>query len=211
MQASKMHWRIVESILNEIQCAVTFINYPLTPENTCGDTINMAADTYAYLCCENCQKMILMGDSAGGGLALALAQHIKAKDSMRKPSKIVLLSPWLDVSMDNDISVEQVSKELILDEETLKTIGKTYAGDLDTKNPLCSPLYGEMADIGEIALFTGTSEVLNMQAEILKEKATRNNNSPAYYEYEDMQHVWICFPIPEAKDAMEKICAFIKV
>ncbi len=210
MQANKMHWQIIDYILKEIQCTITFVDYPLVPEYTCIDTINMVINVYSYLCNSDNQEIILMGDSAGGGLALALAQYVNSNNLMPKPSKIVLFSPWLDVSMENDITEDQATKDLILDKDTLKIIGNRYAGDLSNKDYLCSPLYGNVAHIGEIALFTGTSEILNTQAKILKDKVLIENGSLSYHEYENMQHVWVGFPIPEAKDAMEKVCAFIK-
>lgn len=205
-----MHWKIIKHILNEIDCTITFINYPLVPEYTCFDTINMVMDAYSYLCNSSNQEIILMGDSAGGGLALALAQNISANNINSKPSKIILLSPWLDVSMQNEISEDLAARDLILDENTLKIIGKRYAGELNSANHLCSPLYGNLTDIGEIALFTGTSDILNGQAKILKDKVHENNGSLVYYEYENMQHVWVGYPIPEAKDALNKVCAYIK-
>ena len=88
-------------------------------------------------------------------------------------------------------------------------IGKKYAGELDTKHYLCSPLYGDLTNIGEIAIFTGTSDILNFQANILKDKIITNKDNLSYYEYKGMQHVWMGFPIPEATDAMEKVIDII--
>jgi len=210
LQANMMHWRIIEHILKKIQCKITFVDYPLVPECTCIDALNMVMNAYLDLCNSGQQEIVLMGDSAGGGLALSLAQKIKANNIKPKPSKIILLSPWLDVSMENEISEDQAARDLILNKSTLKIIGKKYAGELNTKSYLCSPLYGNTVDIGEIALFTGTSEILNAEAKKLKKKVLKSNSDLVYHEYKDMQHVWVGFPIPEAKDAMEEVYAFIK-
>lgn len=210
IQAKKMHWHLVKCMLREKHFKITFINYPLAPEFTCTDTIDMVSKAYSFLCKTNEQEIILMGDSAGGGLALALAQYTKTEGIQPKPTKIILLSPWLDISMENEISKEQEENDLILNRETLKTVGKTYAGDLDTKNYLCSPLYGDMINIGEILILTGTSEILNVQAKLLRDRSISNGCDLSYYEYEQMQHVWIGFPILEAKDAMDKVISFIR-
>ena len=209
LQASKMHWNIIDYILKEVKCMITFINYPLVPKSTCYDTINKVTEVYNYLCNNEAQEIILMGDSAGGGLALALAQNIKIKNIIPKPKKLILFSPWLDVSMKNDISFKQAKNDLMLDKDTLKTVGKRYAGELNVENPLCSPIFGDLTDIGEIALFTGTRDILNNQATELKEKIQKNKGNLIYHEYENMQHVWMTFPIPEAKDALLKVCEFI--
>ena len=209
LQANRTHWSIIDFILKEVQCAITFINYPLVPESSCANTINMVTQAYEYLCNTPAEEIVLIGDSAGGGLALALAQNIKAKNISPRPSKIVLFSPWLDVSIQTDVSKAQAQRDLILDKETLEIIGERYSGELSTKDPLCSPIFGDLTDIGEIALFTGTSDILNNQALMLKDKMLENKGALIYHEYEKMQHVWMSIPIPEAKDALMKACAFI--
>jgi len=209
MQATILHWKIVDYILSSIPCELTFINYPLAPEHTCTECIEVVKKIYTDLFKTSIQEIILMGDSAGGGLALALAQAIDAEKIEVKPNKILLLCPWLDVSMEDDLTKELQNKDLILNRETLQIIGKKYAGELDTKHYLCSPLYGDLTSIGEIAIFTGTNDILNFQANILKDKIINGCDNLSYYEYSGMQHVWMGFPITEATDAMEKIIDII--
>ena len=209
LQANIVHWKIVNSILSAVPCKLTFINYPLVPEYTCIDCIKIVNAIYKNLIEKNDKEIVLMGDSAGGGLAIALAQNIADENTNPKPKKIVLLSPWLDVSMEDDISKERQDKDLMLDKQTLKIVGQRYAGKLNTKNYLCSPLYGDIDNIGNIALFTGTNDVLNIQAKKLKEKASKCNSTLSYYEYADMQHVWMGLPMPEASDAIDKMVKFI--
>ena len=206
VEAVKIHWNIVSQLLNNTKCMITFINYPLSPEYTCRDIINTVMKIYAILCKQASYKTILAGDSAGGGLALALAQQIKKKGVLPEPEKIVLFSPWLDVSMPEEIPDELQKRDLFLDRETLRIAGKRYAGSFDTKNPICSPLYGDLNDIGDIALFTGTNEVLNLQARRLRERCEKI----CYFEYEGMQHVWVGFPISEAGNALDRAASFIE-
>ncbi|MHB8963821.1 MAG: alpha/beta hydrolase [Saccharofermentanales bacterium] len=210
LQANRRHWGIIDFVLKEVQCMITFINYPLVPESTCADTIERVMDVYQALCGEGPQEIILMGDSAGGGLALALAQTIKARNIMPAPSKIVLFSPWLDVSMDSIISDIKAKQDVILDADVLKIAGERYAGNMHTKDPRCSPLYGDLEGIGPIALFTGTKDILYGQAEALKDKVLGCNGRIVLHEYEEMHHVWMVFPIPEGRDVLQKACAFIK-
>lgn len=210
MQAQGIHWHIVDRIVSGTCCEITFINYPLAPESTCIDTIATVVDIYAELCKADERDIILMGDSAGGGLALALAQYIKAQGMQPKPKKLVLFSPWLDVSMENNISKEQESDDLILSKETMILTGIRYAGVYDTKDSRCSPLYGDITELGDIALFIGTSEILHDQAVQLRNKLLNHGQRTFYYEYNRMQHVWVGFPIPEAEEAMKQAIAFIE-
>ena len=209
MEAFIAHWHLVDHVLEQTDSEVTFVNYPLAPQSKCLQTIELVSSVYESLFTATEQEIILMGDSAGGGLALALAQHIKAQKKLPQPAKIVMLSPWLDISMSSDISPELASSDKLLEKQTLIEAGKMYAGDLSTKHPLCSPLFGDLADIGEIALFIGESEILNVQAKALKDKMQQSGASLFYREYMGMPHVWMAFPIPEAKEAMREVCAFI--
>lgn len=209
MQAKRRHWHIVDRLLQKTQCDITFVNYPLVPEFKCLDTIDMTSKAYAYFCAAADQDMVLMGDSAGGGLALALALLIKQDDDLPKPVKLALLSPWLDVSMEIPTSIDLEKSDLILDKETLTTVGKRYAGDLNTNDPSCSPLYGNLRDIGEIALFTGTKDILHVQAKYLRDSLISNNQKVVYHKFENMQHAWIAFPIPEAEQALNLVASFI--
>lgn len=206
---NKAHWSIVERFMQETQADVTLINYPLAPEYTCLHTVDMALKAYEYFCKDPDTEIVLAGDSAGGGLALALAQQLKHKDSFPKPDKLVLFSPWLDVSMDIPVSRDLAESDFLLSKEVLKAAGKQYGGELDLKDPLCSPLYGRFTGVGEIALFTGTKEILYTQAKCLKESFVANSIEISYYEYESMQHVWVLFPIPEAEHALDAAISFI--
>lgn len=209
MQAQKSHWRIVDALLQRTGCSITFINYPLSPEHTCKDTISMATEAYSFYCGTGETEIILAGDSAGGGLALSLAQQINRKGIMPKPTKLVLFSPWLDLSMRDLIPEELEQRDLVLDKDVLKTVGQRYSGDLEPTDPACSPLYDDFTGIGEIALFTGTSEILNVQAKQLRDLLKSDGRNVSYFEYEAMQHAWIAFRIPEAEDALDKAAWFI--
>ena len=81
-----------------------------------------------------------MGDSAGGGMALALTQKI-GKEELTKPSKTILISPWLDVTMENSEIKKVQEKDKMLNAEILKLAGISYAREEnDTKNYLVSPI-----------------------------------------------------------------------
>lgn len=209
-QAVILHWFFMAKMMKELKCDITFIDYPLIPEHNCIDTIKMVTQAYKQLFGGSTQEIVLMGDSAGGGLALALAQIIKKDDVIPKPQKIVLLSPWLDIAMENEILPALYKNDRILNINSLRENAKIYAGDLDYKDPLCSPLYGDSKNIGDIALFIGKYDILSIDAAIFKKKAELEDWNLYYCEYEQMQHVFMLFPIPESKDVVNKICAFIK-
>ncbi|HEX8039754.1 MAG TPA: alpha/beta hydrolase, partial [Chryseosolibacter sp.] len=97
----RQHWIFLQALLEDLHCDITAPDYPLAPAHTYRDAFNMIVPLYKKLIqTVSPSDLILMGDSAGGGFALALAQYLREKD-LPQPSKIFLLSPWLDVTMTN--------------------------------------------------------------------------------------------------------------
>ena len=205
------HWVLLDNLLTDIACEATFVDYPLAPKYTCEENVGTVMEIYKQLFGpENRQKIVLMGDSAGGGLALVMAQLIKAQNITPKPAKVVMLSPWLDISMETEIPEELKAADVMLDRGELKATGLEYAGGLDTKDPLCSPYYGDSKDVGEMALFIGTKDILYIDAERFRKKAKKEGCDLTFYEYEDMYHDWVLFPINDARDARFEIVMFIE-
>lgn len=208
--AAKLHWGLMNKILCSTECAITFVDYPLSTEKTCVDTIDMSLKAYIHLFKGSKEEIILMGDSSGGGLSLAMAEIIKQEKIKPKPDKLLLISPWLDVSMDYEVTRDLDKNDKMLNKDLLIINGQNYAGDLDVKDFRCSPLFGDLKDVGKVALFIGTNDMLINDAIRFKEKFEKVGGDLKYYQYEGMQHDWIEFPIPEAKEAIDKIIDFIK-
>ena len=97
-----------------------------------------------------------MGDSAGGGFSLALAQEILKTDSLDLPRRLILISPWVDVTGGDDALQKY---DTFLSNEVLRHVGADWAGELDPRDPIVSPLYGDMRGLPATDLFTGTWEV----------------------------------------------------
>ena len=206
--AQRPHWHMIDNILQRVTVYLTFVNYPLAPKHTCKETIDASLSAYNHIAQNYSSNIILMGDSAGGGLAMAIAEYLESTKAKIKPKKLVLLSPWLDITMDN-IPSELEQRDLVLDKDTLRQKGKEYAGKMDPRNYLCSPLYGKVKHIPETAVFTGTSDMLYAQAEELGRKMRHSRQPLSFYAYKDMHHVWMGYPVPEAKQAFDDISQFI--
>ena len=102
------------------------------------------------------KRIVLMGDSAGGGFSLALAQEILKTDSLDLPRRLILISPWVDVTGGDDALQRY---DTFLSNEVLRHVGADWAGELDPHDPMVSPLYGDMQGLPPTDLFTGTWEV----------------------------------------------------
>ena len=183
-------WDMMESIADKTGARIFIPDYPLAPESTFESTYAFIESSYNLLLKETTpDKIIFYGDSAGGGLALGLAQKLK-KEKKNLPSQIILMAPWLDITMTNPDIKEIDPRDRLLSTTGLVEAGKAYAGTTDPKNPLISPIYGEFKELGKISVFIGTNDLL--YADVLKLKRIfKEQNLPLQtFEYPGMFHVW---------------------
>ncbi|HPQ47201.1 MAG TPA: alpha/beta hydrolase [Clostridia bacterium] len=210
-QGRIIHWILLSRIVTELGCRVTYVDYPLAPEYSCKDTVEMADESYRQLVSiYPDDDFALGGDSAGGGLALVMAQKLKKDGFEVQPSKILMICPWLDLAMDNRRIRPVEKKDFILKRESLYKYAHQYAGGLDLKNPLVSPLHGNIRGLGKIMMTSGTHEIVYADCHELFKKARKENVDMTFLIYKKMPHVWIFYPIMEAKHVFGKIIDFLK-
>ena len=102
LEGNSMHWKLVENIVRKSNSKVSYIDYPLAPEYSYKDTFEIVQKSFDILISQYPKdRFMFMGDSAGGGLALAFAQKLKNEKYEVQPVKNILFSPWLDLSMQN--------------------------------------------------------------------------------------------------------------
>ncbi len=205
------HWWMVEQILKQLPCKFSFIRYPLAPENNYIQAHAMVEEAYTELTNKHPEDHFnLLGDSAGGGFCLALAQTLRNINFPLLPKKTALLSPWLDLSMSNPEIKELEHKDLLLSVETLKKCAEWFADGIDLRSPVLSPLYGNVNDLVSIAIFVGTHEIFLPDCQILRQKVEDSNTTIFYKEYEGMQHDWIVFPIKERNVLLKDLIDYLK-
>jgi acetyl esterase/lipase len=209
VEVNSGHWWMVEQILKQSGFKISFIQYPLAPEHNYKQTHQMLSEAYSELTTKYPDdSFCFLGDSAGGGLCLAFAQMLR-DDARKLPEKIVLLSPWLDLSLTNPEIPELEQRDLLLSAETLRKCGIWYADGTDLKSTLLSPLYGNMEGLNSIGIFVGTEEILLPDCRLLKQKIENSNTNLFYKEYEGMQHDWIVFPIKERHILLNEILQYL--
>jgi epsilon-lactone hydrolase len=204
------HWRFVAKFIDATNCTVVIPDYPLAPKHTATVVTDFALVLYKQiLSITAAQNITIMGDSAGGGLSLSLAQLIR-NENLQQPSNIILLSPWLDVSMSNPNITSAIEKnDPLLGKPGLIQAGKFYAGELDTKNELLSPIYGNIKNLAPITLFIGAKDIFITDCKSCLEKCKADNIEINYWEYTHMLHVWMLLYMPEAKLVYEEIIKII--
>ncbi len=211
-EGSKAHRLLIEKLCLENNYIVTYFDYPLAPENNAIKTHRIVGEVYQIITELNPRNnFILLGDSAGGGLALAFLQSLVASDNVIIPQKTILLSPWLDISMENPEIKEEIQKEVILDYNGLIECGKLYADTLDSKDPIVSPLYGSLDNLGLIKIFVSDSELFYSDCLKFHFEIYTAQGSECYISiYRGVMHDWILFPIEESDECYEEIVKFIE-
>ena len=103
------HWQLLEDLVKDLGCIIIAPDYPLTPKYQYTDVFNMLIPLYEDI--QNYigdKELIVIGESSGGGMGLAMCQKIGEKGG-EQPDKLILLSPWLDVTMENP-QIQEVQK-----------------------------------------------------------------------------------------------------
>jgi acetyl esterase/lipase len=139
---------------------VTLLDFPLAPENKYEKILDVVMNCYLWIQKRSTgEKIILMGDSSGGSIALVLSLTLKEKH-LPQPEKLILISPWLDITLTNPQIAMFEKYDKLLDRFSLQESGKLYAGSVDRKDPHLSPLFADITNLAPIHLFMGTHDIL---------------------------------------------------
>ena len=199
------HWGLIADLAAATGTQFTIPIYPLAPVGTAASVVpvltELAIDVLAAAGPEN---SVLMGDSAGGGMALATAMELRDR-GQPLPRDTVLISPALDVRFDDPRIAVIAPSDPYLAAPGVRVTGRLWRGDLRDDDPMVSPLSGDLTGLTRITVFSGTRDILNPDAKALVSAATRVGVEVAYYEAPDMLHIYPLLPIPEAKPARRLI------
>lgn len=154
------HWWVVRSLVAATGARVHVPSYLLAPEHTADEAYpSLDAVTDDVLLAAGSRRVVFAGDSAGGGIALAEAQRCRDRAG-RNADHLVLLSPWVDVTMNNPAAREVQERDVSLDCDLLAAAGRWWAGDRNPSDPLISPANGNLADLPPMTVVQGGRDVL---------------------------------------------------
>ena len=205
-----LEWRFIGKLLDSLKCTITVPMYPLTPKHQYKEVFDMIVPIYEEIISEVKPKdVVIMGDSAGGGISLALAELLKEK-RMPQPGNIILISPALDMTFSNPEIYKVEKLDPISAVPGLIDIMNWYGGEKGADYHLVSPIYGSLEGLGKISLFIGTNDILYPDAKRFKEILDKKRININYYAYPYMIHVWPLFFFPESKKATGQIIEIIR-
>lgn len=211
-QPRKVHWEFLTRLADETDSMVVVPLYPKLPDNDAGTAYAALLDAYTeFFRGMVYGELVFMGDSAGGGMALSFAMQLR-DTGLDGPDKLILLCPWLDVTLENPDIPAYEKKDPALDSEQLRHLGALWAGALAPTDPVVSPLYGSFQDLGEITLITGTGELLYPDILRLSEELEADGIPHNFIEQSGMFHVWplyVAYNIPETAETYGDIAAIL--
>lgn len=211
-QPTIAHFATIHRLSTELGARVIMPIYPKAPAYNAHDAYDMVLRSYLSLLNEqqvDPAKIIFIGDSAGAGLILALLQRLRDKH-LPLPQQAFLLSPWLDITNSNPQMTSIQPVDPMLDISNLKLLGDYYAADIDPRDTLVSPLYGDSAALPPIYVFTGDHDILNADAVKFQQMADKKDWNVTTFYYHAMSHVFSLFPTPEGLDSLKRLVRIIQ-
>ena len=200
------HISFCDRLAKKVNACVFAPIYPLAPNHTYEETYEIVEKLYRHLLTMD-KPIIIMGDSAGGGLSAAFSEYLAVND-LPKPENLILISPWLDVSMSGDY--DDVEFDPMLGVDGLREMGETWAGNINPKDYRVSPLFGEVDGLPKTTLFVGTHEIFYPDVVEFYNKLKDNGVDAELNVGEGMTHVYAIYPlVPESKEAFNHIVEVI--
>ncbi len=197
---TRYHLKMIDKIAKATNLRIYVPIYKKAPLYSFEDVVPTMVKFYKMVSKEH--RVILMGDSSGGGMAIALAIRLKEL-GIPQPERIITLSPWVDVSLAK-ADPKKVKYDSMEGINGAKVFGEYWAKG-DTKNPLVSPIYGDLSNLAPIDIFVGGKEVLLNDVLDFVEKLKKVNGEYTLDIQPYMGHVYQAYPIREAKVGIQKI------
>ncbi len=188
-------------------------DYRLAPEYPFPAAVDDAVAAYRWLVTNGTSpdRIVVGGDSAGGGLTAAMLLALRdAGDPL--PCAAVMISPWTDLAATGESLKTRQDADPMIYSHKISESAQMYLGDADATTPLASPLYGDLAGLPPSLIHVGTAEVLLDDSTRLAARLEAAGVEVSLDVYEDMFHVWHYFAglLPESDEAIDAIGRFVR-
>lgn len=207
------HRAIVAKFVKNSGIGALLFEYRLAPEHPYPAALEDAVAAYNWLLAQGIKasNISFIGDSAGGGLALATLLALKDQ-GITLPAAAAVLSPVTDYTCSGD-SYRRNAKVCLAPEGTGPAFSKHYAQDQDPAQPYISPLNGDLHQLPPLLIYVGSNETLLDDSTRFAEKAKNSGVDVTLRIGEGLFHCYpACAPLfPEATKAMDEICTFVKI
>lgn len=207
------HRPLVGSLVARLNAPAFVPDYRLAPEHPYPAALDDAVQSYRYLLNEvqpNAARIILAGDSAGGGLAISTAMRLR-DEGLPQPAAIVTFSPWTDLAVTGKSIDENSERCAMFAGITIRRAAPLYLGSVSATDPGPSPLYGDFRELAPLLIHAGTDEVLRDDAVRVAERAEAAGVTVEFRMWPRVPHVWQFFAgvLPEAAESLQLTAQFV--
>lgn len=212
--SAKAYRNFVGQIAAQANTAVFAVDYSLAPERMFPAAVNDANAVYLGLAAGGFSRLVIAGDSAGGGLALSLlllTTEAARDEILPKPLAAVVISPWTDLALTGESIEGRAKADPLLTREALDGAAKLYLGNHDRRDPRASPLYGNMSGLPPVLFHVGEDEVLLDDSRRFASKIEASQGVAELHTWEGMAHIFASnLGLQSAKDAIANIGEFLR-
>lgn len=206
--AAPQQWKWAARFASSVDARLVFPAYPLAPRHTWRDSHEPLVALLADLLAEG--PVVLSGDSAGGGLALALAEAVRDRGGPQ-PECLVLLAPWVDLTGSSPGIEEAAARDPWLSYENHDHYALFWAGSPDDlARPEVSPALGDLSGLPPALVFCGTHDMLYAGCVELARRAGEAGWDLQLEVGHGLLHVYPILPIAEARPAMRRAVEFVR-
>lgn len=202
-------WRIADAADARVLC----LDYRLAPEHPFPAAIDDVMAAYRWLVseCAEPRHVAFIGDSSGGGLALASMMRLR-DEGLPLPAAAVVISPWTDLALTGRSLIEYGFSDPMAPVELMPKAVELYLAGADPRSPYASPLYGDPAGLPPTLIFVGSDEALRDDAVRMAERLRAVDRDIELEVWPRMFHVWPMFAriLPEGRAAIARIGAFLR-
>lgn len=202
------HWAIVAELMRVTGASVTVPIYPLAPEHRYRATYALLEQVYRDLLERvPAGRILLAGDSAGGGLALG--QALRWRDlGLPLPRRLLLFAPWVDLTLANPAARALEPFDVMLGVDGAVQAGAWWAGGEDPRQPLLSPLYADLRGLPPLEVFQGTADLLLPDSTELVRRVQAAGREARLHLTDGGFHVFMGATfLPEAREVFRKVAA----
>ena len=207
------HRGMLARISAATRARVFAIDYRLAPEDPFPAAVEDAVSGYLWLLASGVdpEQIIIGGDSAGGGLAVATVVALK-EDGKPLPAAAVCISPWTDMALTGDSLRSKAETDPMITNDGITRVRDAYVGDSDPSAPLVSPIYAGLSGLPPLLIQVGENEVLLNDSTRLAERAEAAGVDVTLEVWPEMIHVWHFFAamLPEGQKAIDRIGEWVR-
>jgi monoterpene epsilon-lactone hydrolase len=207
------HRELASRLSRAANARVLTLDYRLAPENLFPAAVDDSTAAYRWLLSVgvNPARLVIAGESAGGGLTIATLVALRDAGELL-PAAGICLSPWVDLECLGESIVTKAEIDPVVNKNHILMLAKAYLGDTDPCTPLASPLYADLRGLPPLLIQVGTAECLFDDAMRLADRARAAGVDVTLEPWDDMVHMWHMFAaiLPEGQQAIDKIGEFIR-